>query len=342
MRKAASQVSMKDIAEKLNLSPVTVSVVLNGRGDSVRISRKTQARIFEAAQEMGYQSTSYAKHGASETGRLPIAVFWRIDHMNGYFCDFLTQLYRALADRSLENRIMLFTYQPGRLNEQMLPLSAADYKGAMIEGTTENDQRYVENLHSAIPVVLIGRESQKVHCVSTNNYLAGELCAEMIGRRHTRAGMVLPQNGGKAFQLMDIGFRTACETNRIQIKPEWIYTAASDGFSEGETAILQLMGHKEDRPTVLLVMCVHMVEGMLHKCREMGISVPEDLEIIAIGDTERFAYLQPSVSAMQIPVGDYAVAALEMILLFIDKNIDLPVKKEQNPRFVFRASFPET
>ena len=35
---------IKQIAEALGLSPATVSVVLNGRGDSIRISKKTQQK----------------------------------------------------------------------------------------------------------------------------------------------------------------------------------------------------------------------------------------------------------------------------------------------------------
>ena len=47
-----NKVQIKEIAERLGLSPGTVSIVLNGRGDKMRISKETQKRVKEVAQEM--------------------------------------------------------------------------------------------------------------------------------------------------------------------------------------------------------------------------------------------------------------------------------------------------
>ena len=48
------KVSMKQIAEKLNISSGAVSLTLNGRGDEMRISAETQRLIMDTAKEMGY------------------------------------------------------------------------------------------------------------------------------------------------------------------------------------------------------------------------------------------------------------------------------------------------
>ena len=44
-------VQIKQIAERVGLSPSTVSIVLNGRGDEMRISKESQRRVLEAAKE---------------------------------------------------------------------------------------------------------------------------------------------------------------------------------------------------------------------------------------------------------------------------------------------------
>lgn len=48
-------VQIKQIAERVGLSPSTVSIVLNGRGDEMRISKESQRRVLEAAKEMSYR-----------------------------------------------------------------------------------------------------------------------------------------------------------------------------------------------------------------------------------------------------------------------------------------------
>lgn len=51
---------LKDVAEKLNLSPALISGVLNGRSN-LWASEETRARIFAAAKELNYQPSMSAK-----------------------------------------------------------------------------------------------------------------------------------------------------------------------------------------------------------------------------------------------------------------------------------------
>lgn len=50
MSRNTKGVQIKQIAEHLGLSSGTVSIVLNGRGDELRISRETQKMVFEYCQ----------------------------------------------------------------------------------------------------------------------------------------------------------------------------------------------------------------------------------------------------------------------------------------------------
>ena len=56
MSRNTKGVQIKQIAEHLGLSSGTVSIVLNGRGDELRISRETQKMVLNTAREMNYQS----------------------------------------------------------------------------------------------------------------------------------------------------------------------------------------------------------------------------------------------------------------------------------------------
>ena len=49
------RISLKDIANKLELSKTTVSWVLSGKGDEKGISATTQEKIFAYAKEVNYQ-----------------------------------------------------------------------------------------------------------------------------------------------------------------------------------------------------------------------------------------------------------------------------------------------
>ena len=78
-------VQIKQIAERVGLSPSTVSIVLNGRGDEMRISKESQRRVLEAAKEMSYRPSGNARIRFGYIWRGPGIRFWEIRSMEmGY------------------------------------------------------------------------------------------------------------------------------------------------------------------------------------------------------------------------------------------------------------------
>ena len=55
------KVSLADIAMALGVSKTLVSMVLNGKGDENGISKKTQERVTELAEEMNYKPNQFAR-----------------------------------------------------------------------------------------------------------------------------------------------------------------------------------------------------------------------------------------------------------------------------------------
>jgi DNA-binding LacI/PurR family transcriptional regulator len=61
------QVTLKDVADHVGLTPGTISAVLNNTAASHRIPQKTRDRILAAARELNYQPNALAR--ALRTGR---------------------------------------------------------------------------------------------------------------------------------------------------------------------------------------------------------------------------------------------------------------------------------
>lgn len=59
--KKGRSVTLKDVADQANVSPFTVSVVLNGSKSNTRVSAATKERILVAATELGYQPNGLAR-----------------------------------------------------------------------------------------------------------------------------------------------------------------------------------------------------------------------------------------------------------------------------------------
>src|SRR5579859_6406759 len=59
--KKARSISLKALAQHLNLSPATVSLVINRAKAAAAIPEETQKRIFEAAKALNYRPNFYAR-----------------------------------------------------------------------------------------------------------------------------------------------------------------------------------------------------------------------------------------------------------------------------------------
>jgi hypothetical protein len=64
----SSEVLLSDVAKAAGVAVSTVSLVLNGKGDKVRIRSDTQARIRNLASQMGYQPHQLARDAALGRG----------------------------------------------------------------------------------------------------------------------------------------------------------------------------------------------------------------------------------------------------------------------------------
>ena len=53
--------SIRQIAENVKVSASTVSLIMSGRADEMRISKETQKKVLDEARKLNYQPNVYAR-----------------------------------------------------------------------------------------------------------------------------------------------------------------------------------------------------------------------------------------------------------------------------------------
>ena len=77
--------TIKDIARIANVSPSTVSFVLNGKAREMKVSSATEQRILEIVAATGYRPSNVARRlRASEAERPVLALYWPLDRRASY------------------------------------------------------------------------------------------------------------------------------------------------------------------------------------------------------------------------------------------------------------------
>lgn len=340
----SSKTHIKEMAEKLGLSPGTVSVVLNGRGDSVRIAKETQKKIMELAREMNYQPNIYARRlrkAGQEQAPIIISIFWRKDNLNSRIGKFLAGLYAAIVKKGCNVEMMVQPYEPGEFKTHMNQIHSSRCSGVMIGGLTAEEQICLEQQDYDIPVILIGRNTEKFHCVLMDNYRAGEKCAAAIDPTRIKSAAVIAfQKGSRAERLMEAGFTMACQDRGITIREDWKLRMEKSSYEIGYHAVEVLL-ETMTFPAAWMVMDSRLAGGMLAACQDNNIVIPSDLNLIFFEDSELLKYNKPSLTSVDVPVEEMAEKALDILLLVSENKVDIPIKRELLPVYHMRESIGE-
>ena len=339
--KNTSTVQIKQIAERLGVSLGTVSIVLNGRGDQMRISKETQKRVQDMAKELNYQPNIYARRlrkSAEEEAPYIIVVFWHTDFLEDLLGKFIKGLYETIKQDDLNIEIVLQPYDFGNLEKYKRLISSNRFNGAIIGGISNEDQLFLEQNDFDIPIVLIGRNTKKYNSVLIDDYDAGESCANLFySRNHKTAGLVGITHKGKSAQLIEMAFKETCKNKNINIDEKWVSYCKDRNFDSGYEVAMKILSNKE-KPSALFVMDHRNAGGVFMACKSIGLVVPNEIEILVFGENEYFSYSNPTVSSVQQPISKYAQSSLNIIMVLIKNRVHIPMMQELTPIFTFRES----
>ena len=312
-------VSAKELALNLRLSQGTVSIVLNGRGDEMRISKATQERVLAAARELGYQPNIHAKRlrGTANGSNTPLISFF-CPYMRGAepLGRVLGGIQRAVLFEKLNVEVIVQPFESGKLIERAHMLSGKICSGAIILSVGEQDNIFLQSHRFDIPIVALNSMTDKYSSVSVDDYEAGRKVASLFSARgHKAAGMILAKDRRKAGRLRQLGFADGCRDFGIHIMPEHIQEGELS-FEGGNLAARAFLRHAP-LPSAVFVQVSDMAIGALPAFQKAGVAIPEDLELVTYGDNPLEAIVSPSLTTIRIPLEEMSCSCVELVLKMI-------------------------
>jgi LacI family transcriptional regulator len=345
--KAKGTTKIKEIAEHLGISPGTVSVVLNGRGDEMRISKATQKRVKEAARELNYQPNIYARRlrnaQAGEACKV-IAVFWSTEFTDDIMGRFFMGMYNTANERGHNVEFFIQLYDLDRLSERKEIMSSSRFSGIIIGGATDCDIEFLKANTFDLPVVLLNRNEERYHCVYINDYEIGRSVANLFYlRNRKKVALISIKRKVYGVMLRHVGFLESCVKANIDVRQDWIVETDERDYATGYKAAQKLL-QGEEKPDAIFVMSPGQMLGTVMACKDAGIKIPEDIEILTYGDSKMFQYFSPTISSVYIPIETLAEHALNLLISVIENGIDVPMSHMLKAEYAFREScggFPE-
>ena len=321
--------TLKEIAQKANVSISTVSRVINQKNTKAA-SQEVQERIWEIVRESGYTPNTSAralKMGAkapAAVSALPKTISCIYARGEAAASDlFFSYIAKSIEQEAFKSNFFIkhsFTALDlanvevaarvanspadgavilGRYDKQILKFFTEHYKHIVYAGLNPMGSKYDQ-------VVCDGREIT----FSAISYL------QELG--HTKIGYIGEQNN----EIRYTAFKEALKSFNLPFSQK---NTANVKLSHegGYQGAYRLMEAKAD---VTAIFCANdnTAIGAIKAIREKGYRIPEDISIIGVDDIETAQYLSPMLTTVHIPTEEMGQLAAKILIDRIPLKLILP------------------
>ncbi len=331
------QVTIKDIAEKLSISPSTVSRSLKDHPD---ISAKTRNAVKELAKLLGYKPNLIALNlKNSRTNTIGLLVP-EIEH------HFFSTIINGIEEVAYQNNYNVLIVQSNEsylrevLNTQTLLGNRVDGMLASFSKETKDFSHFQQLIDNEIPLVFYDRAVDNLHAdvVVVDDYsVAYNAVKHLITRGCKRIAFYsAPQHlilGKDRYN----GYVDALEANNIKFDKNLVYSC--DTF-ESAIKISQSILKKVDRPDGIFAVNDLTAVGIMKVARKLGINIPDELKIVGFENSKSGSICDPELTTVDQFGYNLGKKAMTILLDRIKKDSHdyKPVKHVIKTKLIVRGS----
>ena len=325
----AKPVRMADIAEKLDISVVSVSKALAGKPG---VSEEMRARIIALSREMGYESGR--THGES-TGNIGVLVSDRFFDETAFYSGLYRSLVLAGGSEGLTSMMEIVSLEAER--DAVLP---ALVTGRKVDGLVFMGDLRPEYLRavarSGLPCLLLDFRlpGRALDCVVSDNSDGGfALTEHLLAQGVREIGFVGSIRATCSIMDRYLGYQRALRMAGLLPREEWLLEDRDCG--DGRLLPIAL---PDTLPRAFLCNCDEVAYHLVEALRQRGLRVPEDVAVCGYDDF-RFATLcQPNLTSYRVNVEQMAAEAVQRLARRIRQERLEPVTCVIPGRLIVRES----
>lgn len=308
--------TLADVARAAGVSPITASRALANPG---LVSAKTIARVQEAVLETGYIPNMLAG-GLKSTRSMTVACIVPAISV-AQFLPTVQTLTDALAATGYQLMLAQTGYDASREDALINTMVARRPDGLVFAGLVQSTTARQKLKRLGIPVV----ETWD---------LTAQPIDMLVGFSHEQVGATVAKFfQQKGFKLVGIatGDDHRATLRRKGFVAAWgreVPLALGPAPSNMELGRLALDRLLQQEPNLQAIYCSsdQLAQGLITEALHRGLRVPEDLAVCGFGDADFAAYMQPSLTTVQIRGAEIGERAARLIIArCTGQSVDAPV-----------------
>lgn len=344
-------VTQAAIAKEAGLTTAVVSVALSGRNSgTINISEAARARVIEIATRLGYVAPSSTKL-RSDSGRRSVVLIERAPVVEsnqpwgaaGYDA-LMSRIYSEVA-QCVSSCGMDFSVHPlqGDGSSLIQYLGDSDACGVIWHASEEN-KVLLRRIASRYPLVALNRSwgsEDAFDEVGVNQEMNIGLAAAYLwslGHRKIATFGHLP--GSTLYQRRIAAYRRFVNERGVRdyVEFQQISDAMDRSPQDKINEILETWTSLgAEAPTAIITADIFALR-LLTVAKDRGMSIPDDLSIIGIDDSEPCDLVRPCLTSIRQPYQDISQVAVELLMRRIEDR-KAPARSVQvAPQLIRRES----
>ena len=334
--------TQREIAKKLNISPATLSLVLNNKPG---LSTSMRERVITGLQSIG-QGALLKSIDSIINKNVAFIVFQRSGHIldQSPFFSLITESMYSYAQTLGYNMIMAFFDVREETEHQIAWLRTLSCAGAIVFATEmlNEDLKYFSAL--PYPCVFMDNffENRNVDSVAVDNSMGTfQLLEYLTSMGHQKIGYLKSSNFIHSFYERDMGFISACLHFGAKFKSDWIFELPFS-VEAAEKEMLHHLKNNKILPTAFVSDDDIIAIGAIRALESAGYTIPKDFSIVGFSNRPTSEYGVVSLTTIDIKAS-FGSTAIKQLLSRIESKILTPdemvsVKSRIGTKLVVRDS----
>lgn len=337
-------VNLRMLAEHLELSQTTVSLVLNNSPSAKSIPQETRSRVIEAAQRLNYRPNYFAR-SLRQSRSMSVGVL-APDLSEGYFTRVMSGVVEELSRAHYFYFTACHDWKKELIEQYPRMLVERSVDGFLLLNTPADE------ISVPVPVVAISAHiaDEDVTNIVLNHHAAVE--SAMVHLFELGHRKIAFMRGPRAIPDSEFRWESIQNVARemgLRINPDHVIRIDAAGWSmkTGYHPMAPEIGFKpmqallEKSRDFTAIFCFNDISaiGAIRALKDAGLSVPGDVSVVGFDDILSAAYATPSLTTVRQPLFDMGKRGAEILLERIaDREKEYPPEIVMAPELVVRES----
>lgn len=330
------RMTMADVAREAGVSLMTVSRVVNEKGD---VSLATRQRVLAIIERLGYRPSGIARGLATQrTGTLGLVV---PDVANTFFANVARGAEHGAFTQGYNVFLCNTNEDPGREADMLQSLEEKRVDGVVLCSSRLDDSelRTLSSRHPAVVLVNRFLEGDGVCSVLIDDESGGRVATEhLLQAGHQAVGLLAGPPISHSGRQRREGYRAALTKAGLSYNPDWVQYC-SPMVEGGRQAARELL---TAHPELTALFCHNdlVAVGVLQACAELGRHVPGDLAVVGYDDIPLADLVTPPLTTCRVPRYELGEWAMKLLLDQIDNPPGRCDQVVLQSELIVRASAP--